>query len=83
MKHRKELKYLFITADTSMASKCKRPKLLPDPRQLLQQQKEEMNTIKALNGSIHMLKNSNLFLLGETAQQNVPEATKVVWLVTK
>ena len=66
-----------------MASKCKRPKLLPDPCQLLQQRKEEMNTIKAVNGSIHTLKSSNLFLLGETAQQHVPEATKVVWLVTK
>lgn len=39
--------------------------------------------IKAVNDSIHTLEGSNLFLLGETAQQNVPEATKVVWLVTK
>ena len=67
-----------------MASKSKRPKLsLPDPRELILQQKEQKGIGKAVEGAIHTFKDSNLFRLSERAQQNIPQATKVVWLITK
>ena len=54
-----------------MASKSKRSKLsLPDPRELILQQKEQKGIGKAVEGAIHTLKDRNLFRLSERAQQN-------------
>ena len=67
-----------------MASKSKRPKLsLPDPRQLMLQRKEQQGIVKTVEGAIHILENSNLTQLSESAQQSVSEGTKVAWLVAK
>ena len=67
-----------------MASKSKRPKLsLPDPRQLMLQRKEQQGIVKTVEGAIHILENSNLTQLSESAQQSVSESTKVAWLVAK
>ena len=76
--------HIYYIPCSLMASKSKRPKLsLPDPRELISQQKEQKGIGKSVEGAIHTLKDSNLFQLSERAQQSIPQATKVVWLITK
>ena len=76
--------HIYYIPCSLMASKSKRPKLsLPDPRELILQQKEQKGIGKSVDGAIPTLKDSNLIQLSKKAQQSIPQATKVVWLITK